>query len=156
MEAKAREWVLKHDLADRCVFTGMLDGEDALAALADADVFTLPSFSENFGISVVEAMACGLPVLISDRVNIWREVVADGAGLACPPEVTAFADLIESVMTDPQRRLSMSVAAKRSVAHRFTWDRVGQRLSDVYAAILAGRPYEPLADELAPLSKAVA
>src|SRR5207302_9810931 len=45
------------------------------------EVFALPSHSENFGIAVAEALACGLPVLISNKVNIWREIVADGAGM---------------------------------------------------------------------------
>jgi glycosyltransferase involved in cell wall biosynthesis len=121
MEAKAREWVAQQGIGDRTVFTGMLDGEAALSALADADLFVLPSYSENFGISVVEAMACGLPVLISDRVNIWREVQADGGGLVAPPEVTPFADRIAALMADPQRRRQMGERARASVAARFTW-----------------------------------
>ncbi|MEZ5670813.1 MAG: glycosyltransferase [Alphaproteobacteria bacterium] len=152
MAAKAREWVEQHGIADRCVFTGMLDGEHAIEALTDAELFILPSFSENFGISVVEAMACGLPVLISDRVNIWREVVADGAGLVGPPEIPAFADMIDEAMANPERRLAMSAAARLSVGRRFTWDRIGARLESVYADIVAGRPFEPLMEGLEPLA----
>ncbi len=58
----------------------MLLGEEKLAALRDARMFVLSSYSENFGLAVIEAMACGLPVVISDRVNIWREVAAAGPG----------------------------------------------------------------------------
>ena len=65
-------------------FTGMLLGEEKLAVLRDAQMFVLSSYSENFGIAVIEAMACGLPVVISDQVNIWREVDAAGAGLVVP------------------------------------------------------------------------
>jgi len=144
MEAKAREWVVEHGIADRCVFTGMLHGEDALATLADSDLFVLPSFSENFGISVVEAMACGLPVLISDRVNIWREVKADRAGLVAPPEVDAFSKLMFDAMADPEWRRAMGAAARESVAHRFTWPRIAHRLSDVYGAISSGQPFDTL------------
>ena len=79
----------------------MLQGEDKLAAFADATLFLLPSYSENFGIAVVEAMACGVPVLISDRVNIWREVVADGAGLAAPRDAAAFAREITAMLAEP-------------------------------------------------------
>ncbi len=64
----------------RIVFTGMLEGSAKWAALRAAEVFALPSHQENFGLSVVEALACGLPVLISKPVNIWNEVNQDGAG----------------------------------------------------------------------------
>lgn len=142
MEAKAREWVIEHGVADRCVFTGMLQGAGALSALSGADLFVLPSYSENFGISVIEAMACGLPVLISDRVNIWREVQADGGGVVAPPEIPAFSQHLYELMGDPDLRAAMGSAAKASVAQRFTWDQVAHRLVDVYAAIKDGRRFE--------------
>jgi glycosyltransferase involved in cell wall biosynthesis len=60
---------------------GMLAGDSKWGALYGCEAFVLPSHQENFGIAVVEALACGKPVLISDQVNIWREIVEDGAGL---------------------------------------------------------------------------
>jgi len=62
-------------------WTGMLTGDMKLGALRSADVFVLPSHQENFGIAVAEALACGVPVLISNKVNIWREIDQDEAGL---------------------------------------------------------------------------
>ena len=59
----------------------MLTGDLKWGALHAAEAFILPSHQENFGIAVVEALACGKPVLISDKVNIWREIEADGACL---------------------------------------------------------------------------
>lgn len=67
---------------DSVLWPGMLKGETKWGALRAAEVFVLPSHQENFGIAVVEALACGTPVLVSDQVNIWREIVGDGAGLA--------------------------------------------------------------------------
>ncbi len=61
-------------------FTGMLTGDRKWGAFSAAEAFVLPSHQENFGIAVVEALACGTPVLISNQVNIWREIEADGAG----------------------------------------------------------------------------
>jgi glycosyltransferase involved in cell wall biosynthesis len=61
---------------------GMLSGAAKWGALYGCEAFVLPSHQENFGIAVVEALACGKPVLISDQVNIWREIVEDGAGIA--------------------------------------------------------------------------
>ena len=72
----------KCGIAQRITWTGMLQGNLKWGALRAAEVFSLPSHQENFGIAVAEALAVGLPVLISERVNIWREIVDDGAGFA--------------------------------------------------------------------------
>lgn len=69
-------------IADNVFWLGMLHGQDKWGALSAANVFALPSHQENFGIAVVEALACGTPVLISNKVNIWREIVECDAGLA--------------------------------------------------------------------------
>ena len=65
----------------RISWTGMLSGDLKWGAFRSAEVFVLPSHQENFGIAVVEALACGTPVLISKRINIWREIADDRAGL---------------------------------------------------------------------------
>jgi glycosyltransferase involved in cell wall biosynthesis len=77
-----KELAEKLGIADRITWTGMLTGDLKWGAYYNADVFVLPSHQENFGISVAEALACGVPVLISNEVNIWREICSDGAGLA--------------------------------------------------------------------------
>lgn len=69
------------NLQDRITWTGMLSGDLKWGAFRAADAFALPSHQENFGIAVVEAMACELPVLISNKVDIWKEILDDGAGL---------------------------------------------------------------------------
>ncbi len=68
-------------IAHRITWPGMLQGDMKWGAFYAAEVFVLPSHQENFGIVVAEALACGKPVLISNKVNIWREIEADGAGL---------------------------------------------------------------------------
>lgn len=71
----------KLGISDRITWSGMLQGEMKWGAFYAAEVFVLPSHQENFGIVVAEALACGKPVLISNKVNIWREIEADGAGI---------------------------------------------------------------------------
>ncbi|MGZ5003296.1 MAG: glycosyltransferase [Chthoniobacterales bacterium] len=71
---------LQKRAAKNVVFTGMLDGPIKWSALRAAEVFALPSHQENFALAAAEALACDLPVLISNRVNIWREIQEDGAG----------------------------------------------------------------------------
>ncbi len=68
-------------IADKVVWTGMLRGEMKWGAFRNAEVFVLPSHQENFGIAVAEALSCCVPVLISNKVNIWREISMHGAGL---------------------------------------------------------------------------
>ena len=67
-------------VADRIRFIGPAHGHDKWLLYKNAQLFVLPSYSENFGIVVAEALGCGKPVLISNQVNIWREIEASGAG----------------------------------------------------------------------------
>jgi glycosyltransferase involved in cell wall biosynthesis len=76
-------------------FPGMLSGDLKWGALRRAEVFVLPSHQENFGIAVVEALACGTPVLISRPVNIWREIESSGAGLVDSDTVEGCSRLLE-------------------------------------------------------------
>ena len=71
----------KLGIANRITWTGMLSGDIKWGAYHTAEVFVLPSHQENFGIVVAEALACGVPTLISNKVNIWREIEAEEAGL---------------------------------------------------------------------------
>jgi glycosyltransferase involved in cell wall biosynthesis len=68
-------------IVGRVHWTGMLEGDVKWGALRGAEAFVLPSHQENFGIAVVEALACGVPVIISDKVNIWPEIAQDRAGI---------------------------------------------------------------------------
>jgi glycosyltransferase involved in cell wall biosynthesis len=70
-------------ISDRMTWTGMVKGSLKWGAFAVSEVFVLPSHQENFGIVVAEALAASLPVIVSDRVNIWREIVNYDAGLVC-------------------------------------------------------------------------
>ena len=137
--AETRRFVAAAGITARTTFTGMLTGQDKLAAFADASLFLLPSYSENFGIAVVEAMACGVPVLISNKVNIWREVMADGAGRAAPCDATAFAQEITAMLAEPAALAAMGSAGRTAVAQRYDWSVIAQRLENVYAAVVAGR-----------------
>ncbi|HVF70545.1 MAG TPA: glycosyltransferase [Chthoniobacterales bacterium] len=110
-------------------FTGMLTGQLKWGALSAAEAFILPSHQENFGIAVVEAMACGIPVLISNKVNIWREIVEDKAGLADGDDAAGVARLLSRWLAMPQQdRVEMGNNARRSFQERFTIDRATDSL----------------------------
>jgi glycosyltransferase involved in cell wall biosynthesis len=121
-----------HSAASRVIFTGMLEGEMKRGALAVADAFILPSHQENFGMAVVEALAAGLPVLISNRINIWREIEADRAGLVEPDDLPGTKRLIERwCKTDAPERETMRVNARRCFDNRFHIDRAVDSLLSI-------------------------
>ncbi len=103
---------------------GMLTGDLKWGALHSAETFVLPSHQENFGIAVVEALACGKPVLISDKVNIWREIVEDRAGWAAPDTLEGVTRLLEEWLSrDAIERDTASQRARKSFETRFQIDR---------------------------------
>jgi glycosyltransferase involved in cell wall biosynthesis len=119
-EKYLRARIARFDIAPRIVFTGMLQGEQKQGALACADAFILPSHQENFGIAVVEALAAGLPVLISERVNIWREIDNDRAGYVENDDLPGTTRLIERwVGTSPAEQDQMRANARSCFARRF-------------------------------------
>jgi glycosyltransferase involved in cell wall biosynthesis len=83
-------------IADRITWTDMIGGDEKWGALRSAEFLFLPSHQENFGVVVAEALACGLPVLISDKVNVWREVKESNAGLIAPDTLEGAVSLLNS------------------------------------------------------------
>jgi glycosyltransferase involved in cell wall biosynthesis len=119
------------NIADRIHWTGMLTGDAKWGALAGAEAFILPSHQENFGIAVVEALACGTPVLLSDRVNIWREIVDSNAALVEAPTEVGVARLLERWMNlDRAAREAMSTAARASYSRSFEVTHVADSLAN--------------------------
>lgn len=128
-EKYLRARVADLDMASRIVFTGMVQGETKQGALASADAFILPSHQENFGISVVEALAVGLPVLISERVNIWREIDEDRAGYVESDDLAGTTRLIERwLATSPAEREVMRANARKCFARRFEINHAAESL----------------------------
>ncbi len=111
------------------IWTGMLTGDLKWGALRAADAFILPSHQENFGLAVVEALACGTPVLISDRVNIWREILADGAGLVAADTREGTGRLLAQWQgVTPEERVRLAQNARRCFETRFQVDAAGAEL----------------------------
>jgi glycosyltransferase involved in cell wall biosynthesis len=116
----------------RVIFTGMLHGEMKQAALAAADAFILPSHQENFGMAVVEALAAGLPALISNRINIWRQVDQDRAGYVESDDFSGTTRLLNRWMAAPTSvRDGMRANARRCFEQRFQIDKAVDSLLDI-------------------------
>jgi glycosyltransferase involved in cell wall biosynthesis len=130
-------------ILNRITFTGMVTGSLKWGSLAAAEVFVLPSHQENFGIVIAEAMVCNLPVIISDKINIWREVVNHWAGLVCD-------DTVEGASTSLARWQSLTheeIAALRLRTRRcfdelFNYDVTAKRALDIVEHV--AHPSRPL------------
>jgi len=107
-------------LQDRVTWTGLLTGDTKWGAFYAADAFILPSHQENFGIAVAEALACRLPVLISNQVNIWREIHRDGAGLVDTDDLAGTVRLLERwLATDRETWTAMKERARSCFDQNF-------------------------------------
>jgi glycosyltransferase involved in cell wall biosynthesis len=122
-------------LDDRVIYTGMMPGMARIEALVDADVFCLPSEHENFGIAVLEALAAGTPVIISDQVGLRHEVMEAGVGEAVPLNADRVAEALDHWLADPSRRAEASARARRLVFEKFTWDQIARRWNQVYSEL---------------------
>lgn len=108
-------------IGQRITWPGMLEGRMKWAAFYAADAFVLPSHQENFGIAVAEALGCGVPALISDKVNIWREVDGGGAGFVAADTVDGTeANLRRWLTLDEAARARMRARARACFDTRFT------------------------------------
>jgi glycosyltransferase involved in cell wall biosynthesis len=131
-EADLRARIARLNLGSRVAFTGMLQGAMKQGAFASADAFILPSHQENFGMSVVEALAAGLPVLISNRVNIWREIDMDRAGYVEPDNLEGTVRLIKRwIATSPAERETMRANARRCYVRRFETEKAVDSLMQI-------------------------
>lgn len=124
----------REGVADAVTFTGMLRGRDRLAALAAADVWALPSQTENFGIAVAEALAAGRAVVVSPGVNIAPEIAAADAGVVADASAGAFGPAIVSLLRDDLRRERLGRAG-REFARRYDWSAVAPQLAAMYERV---------------------
>jgi glycosyltransferase involved in cell wall biosynthesis len=122
----------EHDPAQRVIITGYLEGVDRLAALAAADVFALPAVGEGLSMAALEALACGIPLVLSPGCHL-PEAEAAGAALIVSPEAEAVGRAVAALLADPARRAVMGAAGRALAAARFTWDGVAAAYAEVYA-----------------------
>ena len=126
-ETVLRHLVTELDLAERVTFTGLVSGPDKLAVLQDADVFVLPSRSEALSLSSLEAMYMGLPVVVSNRVGLWRTIQQKRLGWVVPLDESALADALTLAARSPDRR-TIGQRGHELVRSQYTSDAIAQDL----------------------------
>jgi len=136
-EEKMRDMVRSFGLSGRTIFAGFVDGAEKRALLADSDVFVLPSYQENFGMAVVEAMAAALPVVISEHVNIHCEIAAAGAGTVTSCDPSQIATHLRKLLDEEPLRQRIGRSAKCLVEENYRWHRIGPKVVQLYQSVLA-------------------
>lgn len=135
-ERELRTTCAQLGIQNRVLFTGYVEGDNKRALLRDADVFVLPSRSENQGVAVVEAMAAGLPVLVTPDVGIAQEIAASGAGIISARDSSSLAEAMQSLAADPAQRAEMGRRGRKLVSDKFSLDAMTQSLIDLYETVI--------------------
>jgi glycosyltransferase involved in cell wall biosynthesis len=120
------------NLSEQVRFLGPVHNEEKWDLMRSAALFALPSYSENFGIAALEAMACGCPVVVTPEVGLSRVIGAAGAGLVVDGESKQLGAAIAALLADPARRRLMGEAGERLAAQDFSWVRIAEQMEWVY------------------------
>jgi glycosyltransferase involved in cell wall biosynthesis len=113
-------------------------GHEKSLLLQGADLFVLPSFSENFGIAVAEALAAGLPVIVTEGVQIAPDLEGAQAGLVIKSDLDSLRSALEKLLISPELRKVMGANARRLAQTQYHWPTITQNLIQAYEEILRG------------------
>lgn len=133
---EVEKMILANNLTGKVFFAGLLNGKDKIAALKSADIFITPSYSESFGLAAVEAMAAGLPVILTEGVAIAEEVSAAGAGLIVSKNQPAISHALISLLADGKLRDSLGEGAEKFVKENFSAFGVSEKFFKLYQGIV--------------------
>jgi glycosyltransferase involved in cell wall biosynthesis len=126
-------------IADRVHFVGSVDDEHKWALYERAELFLLPSYSENFGIVVAEAMLMGCPVLVTPDVGISELIEATGSGVVTGNEPTNLAARINELLADEPRRRELGRRGREAARRHLAWSEVVEQMEDLYWSVLDQR-----------------
>lgn len=126
--------IQSHPAAGSVVFPGWLENERKDAALQNAALLALPSRQENFGVCVMESLACGVPVLISPQVNLSQQIETAGAGWVAELNEKSLQSVMREALSSPTERAARGKAGKE-LAKRFTWPIVASELNEIYQSV---------------------
>jgi len=149
-EQNARKFASNLGCAKQIHFLGHQTREQALELFRIADIYCLPSHGEPFGMSVAEAMSCGLPVVVTNAGGV-RWIVDEDGGLRVPdrsPDELAHA--LSQLLSNPGRRQTMGAHNRAKVLRLFTWEKVIDRLEEIYILSLGNRTTADLGEALEP------
>jgi glycosyltransferase involved in cell wall biosynthesis len=124
-------------ISDKVLFVGPLYGRDKVQVYVDTDVYVLSSSYEIFGITVLEAMACGVPVIVSEHRGI-AEVIDGRAGLAVPLDEEQLQNALLQMLHDDRIRQQFGTNGKALVREKFDWETIAEQVEKVYRRVQHG------------------
>ena len=112
-----------------------MSGGDKALLIEQARALVLPSYSENFGNVVLEAMAVATPVVVTPEVGLAAEVESSGAGVVATNDPPVLAAALRALLGDPAKREAMGRAGRAAVEARYSWERVAEQMEEAYAGL---------------------
>ena len=135
-ETSIKEKIAASSWANCVTVSGFVSGELKAQILSAADVFVLPSYYENFGIAVAEAMAAQVPVVISDQVHIWPAIRDSEAGWVVPTKIESLTNALKEAISSAEMRARRGENARRCVIKNYSWEAIAQKIAASYQDIL--------------------
>jgi len=136
-QKKIEKLVSDANLKERVCFINAIKGKEKIQAFEESDVFVLPSYSENFGMAVVEAMYFGLPVVITKYVGVAPFVEEAKAGLVVPKDPESVARAILEILGNSNKKREMGVNGRRLVEREFVMPKIADRWIEIYRKLTA-------------------
>ncbi|MCH2134149.1 MAG: glycosyltransferase [Phycisphaerales bacterium] len=137
--SRLKKQVEQTGLSDQVHFLGHVGGSLKFSLYEAADVFVLPTSQENFGFVQFESMGCGTPVMTTNLVDTWREIVESGGGVAVDQDARAIAAGLEPILDSPETREVMGRRGREWVLEHLATDQIASRLEAMYTDAASGR-----------------
>jgi glycosyltransferase involved in cell wall biosynthesis len=135
-EVQIKSCLQDYGLQDCSLMAGFVEGELKQLLLQGADLFALTSYSENFGVAVLEALAAGTPALVTPGVALAQEIEQNDLGYVVPQEPTAIAKAIEKHLELPESEEDkLSQRTRQFVLDNYSWEQIAQQLLTVYSVL---------------------
>lgn len=136
--SKLKQLITDLKIGGNVIITGPLYGRNKLEAYVDAELYVLPSIYEIFAITVLEAMACGTPVIVTDRCGI-ANIIGEQAGIVVPCNEDALGEAILNILGDVEKRQEYGYKGKLLARENFNWDKISKQIEVVYMTCITSK-----------------
>jgi glycosyltransferase involved in cell wall biosynthesis len=135
--SKVISWVKQYNIEAHVTFFDSLYGEEKMEALTGSDIFILPSYSENFGVAVIEALACGLPVIISNKVGIHNDIARHNAGLIVDTTHESVYNALLALLDNAELQKTIIKNGKELILKQFDINSTSSQMLDAFKHIVS-------------------